>query len=70
MRHRIRERLVGQRTALLNALRGHLSEIGVVAGQGVQHTYRLKRMLADGADENGEIVVPANTVLHHAIGPQ
>ena len=58
MRHRLREQFVGQRTALLNALRGHLSEIGVVAAQGVQHAYRLKRMLADGADENGEIVVP------------
>ena len=58
MRHRVREQLVGQRTALLNALRGHLSEIGVVAAQGAQHAYRLKRMLADGADENGEIVVP------------
>jgi transposase len=58
MRHRVREQLVGQRTALLNALRGHLSEIGLVAAQGAQHAYRLKRMLADGADENGEIVVP------------
>ena len=36
MRHRVREQLVGQRTALLNALRGHLSEIGVVAAQGAQ----------------------------------
>ena len=58
MRHRVREQLVGQRTALLNALRGHLSEIGLVAAQGAQHAYRLKRMLADGADENGEIVIP------------
>ena len=58
MRHRVREQLVGQRTALLNALRGHLSEIGVVTAQGAQHAYRLKRMLADGADENGEIVIP------------
>jgi transposase len=57
-RHRVREQLVGQRTALLNALRGHLSEIGLVAAQGAQHAYRLKRMLAAGADENGEIVVP------------
>ena len=40
MRHRVRELLVGQRTALLNALRGHLSEIGVVTAQGAQHTYR------------------------------
>ena len=36
----------------------HLSEIGLVAAQSAQHAYRLKRMLADGADENVEIVVP------------
>jgi predicted dithiol-disulfide oxidoreductase (DUF899 family) len=30
MRHRTRELLSGQRTALINALRGHLAEIGVV----------------------------------------
>jgi transposase len=58
MRHRVREQLTGQRTALLNALRGHLGEVGVVAAQGAQHAYALKRMLSDGADENGEIVVP------------
>ena len=42
MRHRVREQLSGQRTALLNALRGHLSEIGVIAPQDAQHAYRLK----------------------------
>jgi hypothetical protein len=30
MRHRTRELLSGQRTALINTLRGHLAEIGVV----------------------------------------
>jgi transposase len=35
MRHRARELLAGQRTAALNALRGHLAEIGVVGPQGV-----------------------------------
>ena len=59
MRHRIREQLVGQRTALLNALRGHLGEIGVIAPQGAQHAYRLKRLAAGEADDNGEIVVCA-----------
>ena len=58
MRHRTRELLAGQRTALLNALRGHLAEIGLVAPQGAQHAYGLKRMVADGFNENGEIVVP------------
>lgn len=59
MRHRSRELLSGQRTALLNALRGHLSEVGVIAAQGACNAYELKRLLKEGADENGEIVVPA-----------
>ena len=58
MRHRARELLAGQRTALINALRGHLAEIGVVAAQGACNAYELKRLLTDGADEHGEIVVP------------
>ena len=58
MRHRARELLAGQRTAALNALRGHLAEIGLIAPQGVQHAYGLKRMAVDGFNENGEIVVP------------
>jgi transposase len=58
MRHRTRELLEGNRTRMLNALRGHLAEIGVVAPQGAQHAYALKRLAADGFDENGEIVVP------------
>ena len=58
MRHRARELLAGQRTALLNAFRGHLAEIGLVAPQGAQHAYGLKRMAADGFNENGEVVVP------------
>jgi transposase len=57
MRHRARELLVGQRTQMLNALRGHLAEIGVIAAQGAQNAYMLKRLAADGCDENGEIVV-------------
>jgi transposase len=58
MRHRARELLAGQRTSLLNALRGHMAEIGIVPPQGAQHAYDLKRLAADGFDENGEVVVP------------
>ena len=58
MRHRARELMVGQRTAALNALRGHLSEIGVVAAQGVPNAYALKRLACDGVDDDVEIVVP------------
>ena len=38
MRHRARELLSGHRVALLNALRGHLAEIGVVAPEGASGT--------------------------------
>ena len=34
---------------MLNALRGHLAEIGVIAAQGAQHAYELKRMLSPTA---------------------
>ena len=33
MRHKAREMLVSQRTQLLNGLRGHLTEVGVIAAQ-------------------------------------
>ncbi len=58
MHHRTRELLAGNRTRMLNALRGHLAEIGVVAPQGAQHAYGLKRLLTAGHDDSGEIVVP------------
>ena len=58
MRHRARELLAGNRTRMLNALRGNLAEIGVVAAQGAQNAYGLKRLVADGCDDNGEVVVP------------
>jgi transposase len=58
MRHRARELLVSQRTRMLNALRGHLAEIGFVAAQGAQNAHLLKQLVADGCDASGEIVVP------------
>jgi len=57
MRHRVREMLSGQRVALLNALRGHLAEIGVIAPQGAQNAYDLKKLAETGHDENGEVLV-------------
>lgn len=41
MLHRARALLVSQRTALINALRGHLSEFGIVAAQGARHVAAL-----------------------------
>jgi transposase len=67
MRHRARELLAGHRTRMLNALRGNLAEIGLVAAQGAQHAYALKRLVADGFDENGEVVVPDS--VRQALAP-
>ena len=36
MLHRTRDLLVRQRTALVNALRGHMAELGVIAPQGIE----------------------------------
>jgi transposase len=33
MLHRVRDQLMGQRTATINALRAHLAELGIVAAQ-------------------------------------
>jgi transposase len=50
MLHRVRELLVGQRTALINALRSHLAEFGVVAPQGARHVVELIAVVADAGD--------------------
>lgn len=44
---RARDLLVRQRTQLVNALRGHLAEYGVVAAQGIAHVARLQEAIED-----------------------
>jgi transposase len=48
--HRGRERLVRQRTGLVNALRGHLAEFGVIAPQGLRHVDKLIAVVRDESD--------------------
>jgi transposase len=49
--HRIRRRLMGQRTALINQLRGLLAEYGVVLPQGAnQVRSKLPALLEDGSE--------------------
>ena len=50
MRHKTREMLVSQRTRLLNGLRGHLTEVGVIAAQGPRHA-REPAELIEACDE-------------------
>lgn len=48
MQHKAREMLVAQRTQLLNGLRGHLSEIGVIAAQGTCNMRSLGALIHEG----------------------
>ena len=50
MRHKTREMLVSQRTQLLNALRGHLTEVGVIAPQGLRYARELAELI-EACDE-------------------
>ena len=48
--HRGREQLVRQRTMLVNALRAHLAEFGIVAGQGLRNVGQLIAIVRDNGD--------------------
>jgi transposase len=48
MRHRVRETLVAQRTQLLNSLRGHMAEAGLIAAQGARNARALAGLLSSG----------------------
>src|SRR5499433_3112228 len=48
--HRGRERLVRQRTGLVNALRAHLAEFGIIAPQGLRNVGRLIAIVRDVGD--------------------
>jgi transposase len=48
MQHKAREMLVGQRTQLLNGLRGHLAEVGVIAAQGTCNMRSLGGLIHEG----------------------
>ena len=50
MHHRVREMLVAQRTQVLNALRGHLAEIGVIAAQGPNNARALAALIVASDD--------------------
>ena len=62
MLHRARELLVRQRTMLINALRGHCGEFGIVAAQGAPKVSDLIEVIEDPGDER----VP--TLAREALG--
>lgn len=46
--HRTRDLLVGQRTQLVNMIRAHLAEFGIVLPKGIQHALKLVDRLVEG----------------------
>jgi transposase len=48
MPHEVRELLVSQRARLVNALRGHLAEVGIIAAQGSNGAYALAAASLEG----------------------
>jgi transposase len=51
MLHRTRRLFVRQRTTLINAMRAHLAEFGIVAGVGRSGVERLLKVIEDGGDD-------------------
>lgn len=66
MLHKTRDLLVRQRTALINALRAHIAEYGIVAGKGPGGVTALVKLLHD---EQEKLPTHARSALH-AIGAQ
>ena len=60
MQHRSRQRLIDQRTAVANSLRGQLAEFGVIVRKGIENVGELVRML-DEDDEELAQVPPARS---------
>ena len=61
MLHRARDLLMRQRTQLINALRAHMAELGIVAAQGREGVKELLKIVASEEDER--MPVDARTSL-------
>ena len=61
MLHGARDLLIGQRTALINALRGHFAELGIVVAQGARNTRQLIAYLQD--ETNPDLPATARIAL-------
>ena len=51
MLHSARSQLIGQRTQLINAVRGHLSELGIIAARGLLGLAELAAIVRDESDQ-------------------
>ena len=63
MQHRTRDLLLRQRTQLINALRGHMAELGMVAVQGREGLKTLLAIIAKDADERLPVDARASLIV-------
>ena len=61
MLHRVRDLLMRQRTQVINALRAHLAELGIVAAQGREGIKELLKIIA--SEEDAGLPVDAHASL-------
>jgi len=65
--HRALERMIGQRTALINQIRGFLNEYGIVVGRGKE---QLLAAMPDLLEDAGNGLTAASRVLFHELHAQ
>src|SRR6202140_4749689 len=63
MQHRTRDVLIRQRTQIINALRAHLAELGIVAAQGDAGVNELRAIVADEQDTRLPIDARASVIV-------
>ena len=66
--HRVRQRLVSDRTRLVNQMRGLLAEHGVVIGRDISRLRRALAQIADGADNDlGDLILDLVRDIHQEL---
>jgi transposase len=63
MMHGARSQLIGQRTQLINAVRGHLSEFGIVAERGLLGLAELVAIVRDESDQRLPVTARAALIV-------
>jgi transposase len=63
MLHGARSQLVGQHTQLINAVRGHLSELGIIAARGLLGFAELAAIVRDGKDQRVPVTARAALMI-------
>jgi len=63
MQHRARDLLLRQQTQVINALRSHLAELGIVAAQGHEGLKELLKIIADAKDARLPVDARASLIV-------